>query len=68
MRDNGIGIDQAYHEKVFELFHKLSASTIGTGIGLALVKRIIEIHSGKIWVESQAGKGATFYFTLPNMN
>lgn len=68
VKDNGIGIDKAYHEKVFELFHKLNANAVGTGIGLALVKRIIEVHGGKIWVESELGKGATFYFTLPSAN
>lgn len=66
VKDNGMGIDPAYHAKVFELFHKLNA--IGTGIGLALVKRIIEVHGGKIWVESELGKGATFYFTLSNVH
>ncbi|MCC7118846.1 MAG: PAS domain S-box protein [Anaerolineales bacterium] len=64
--DNGIGIEPVYHEKVFGLFNKLDADTEGTGIGLVLVKRIIEFHGGKIWVESEGhGKGSTFYFTLP---
>lgn len=65
VRDNGIGIDPVYHERIFELFNKLNPDINGTGVGLALVKRIIEIHGGKIWVESELGKGATFYFTLP---
>ncbi len=64
VKDNGIGISPEYHEKIFGLFNKLNADTEGTGIGLALVKRIIEVHGGRIWVESQAGEGATFYFTL----
>ncbi len=64
VKDNGIGINPEYHEKIFGLFNKLNTETEGTGIGLALVKRIIEVHGGRIWVESQAGKGATFYFTL----
>lgn len=64
VRDNGIGIDPAYHEKIFELFNKLNPEINGTGIGLALVKRIIEVHGGKIWLESELGKGTTFYFTL----
>ena len=64
MRDNGIGIEPQYQDRVFELFNKLDPNTEGTGIGLALVKRIIEVHSGKIWVQSELGRGTTFYFTL----
>jgi PAS domain S-box-containing protein len=64
VRDNGIGIDPRYHEQIFGLFEKLDPQSGGTGIGLALVKRIIEIHGGKIWVESEVGAGSTFYFTL----
>ena len=73
VRDNGIGIAPEYHERIFGLFNKLDARSDGTGIGLALVKRIIEFHGGKIWVESDlpskggAGKGSTFYFTLPKI-
>ena len=63
--DNGIGIDSQYHERIFTLFSKLNASTEGTGIGLTLIKRIIEVHKGRIWLESELGKGTTFYFTLP---
>ena len=66
VRDNGLGIDPQYHERIFGLFNKLDAQSEGTGIGLALVKRIIEFHGGRIWVESEGrGKGSTFYFTLP---
>jgi PAS domain S-box-containing protein len=65
VRDNGIGIDEAHHERIFGLFNKLDADSEGTGVGLALVKRIVELHGGRIWVKSEAGKGATFYFTLP---
>ncbi len=65
VRDNGIGIALEYHEQVFGLFNKLDARTEGTGVGLALVKRIIEFHGGRIWVESEVGKGSTFLFTLP---
>jgi signal transduction histidine kinase len=65
VRDNGIGIAPEYHERIFDLFSQLNPSMEGTGVGLALVKRILEFHGGRIWVESEAGKGATFYFTLP---
>jgi len=66
VRDNGIGIDEGYHEQVFELFERLDAQIQGTGVGLALVKRIVEIHGGEIWVESEgAGMGCTMLFTLP---
>jgi PAS domain S-box-containing protein len=63
--DNGIGIPPEHHERIFGLFNKLDARSEGTGVGLALVKRIIEVHGGRIWVESEAGMGATFLFTLP---
>ena len=66
MRDNGIGIDTRYREKVFGLFEKLDPKAEGTGIGLALVKRIVEMYKGRIWLESDGiGKGVCFYFTLP---
>lgn len=64
--DNGIGIEPPYQSKIFGLFDKLDPHSEGTGIGLALVKRIIELHHGRIWVESRGeGQGSTFYFTLP---
>ncbi|HJS17298.1 MAG TPA: ATP-binding protein [Anaerolineales bacterium] len=63
--DNGIGIEPRFHERVFGLFNKLNPQIDGTGIGLTLVKRLIEVHGGRIWVESEPGEGATFYFTLP---
>jgi signal transduction histidine kinase len=64
VKDNGVGIEPQYHSKVFGLFDKLDAKSDGTGIGLALVKRIVEVHGGTIWLESELGKGATFFFTL----
>ena len=68
IKDNGIGVDPKYHKKIFGLFDKLDSSSEGTGVGLALVKRIIEIHGGKIWIESKVGQGAAFYFTLATRN
>jgi len=65
VRDNGVGIPAEFMENIFGLFNKLDARSEGTGIGLALVKRIIEFHGGAIWVESEVGKGSTFCFTLP---
>jgi PAS domain S-box-containing protein len=65
IRDNGIGIAPEHHDRIFGLFSKLDSRAEGTGIGLSLVKRIIEAHGGRIWIESEAGKGSTFFFTLP---
>ena len=65
VRDNGVGISPEQHERIFEIFNQLNPEAEGTGIGLSLVKKIVEVHGGRIWVESEVGKGATFYFTLP---
>jgi signal transduction histidine kinase len=66
VKDNGIGIEPAYRERVFGLFDKLDPHSEGTGVGLALVQRIVEVHGGRIWVESEGrGKGSMFCFTLP---
>lgn len=65
VRDNGIGIDPKNHQRVFELFYKVDNRSEGTGAGLAIVKRIIEVHGGRIWIESELGKGCTVFFTLP---
>ncbi len=65
--DNGPGIDAKYFDRIFELFQTLNARDVveSTGVGLSLVKRIVELYGGKIWVESEVGIGATFHFTLP---
>jgi signal transduction histidine kinase len=65
VRDNGQGIEPRFLERVFGLFEKLDPSAEGTGVGLALVRRIIEAHGGRVWAESAGvGRGATFCFTL----
>ena len=67
IKDNGIGIDPQYHSRIFELFQRLHTAKEyeGTGAGLNIVKRVVEDHGGTVWVESELGKGAVFYFTIP---
>lgn len=64
VKDNGIGIEKDYHDKIFKPFQKLENNPSATGIGLSIAKKIVLAYGGKIWLESKTGKGATFYFTL----
>ena len=66
--DNGIGIAENFQKSVFEMFHRLHSAAVyeGSGIGLAFCNRIVATYNGRMWLESELGKGSTFYFTLPS--
>jgi len=67
--DHGVGLRADEHERIFEPFYRGDGTSVGrprgTGLGLSICRGIVEAHGGRIWVESEAGKGSTFYFTLP---
>jgi PAS domain S-box-containing protein len=66
VKDNGIGLNMLYADRIFQMFERLDSKQPGTGIGLSISRKIVERHSGRIWVESEEGKGATFFFSLPS--
>ena len=68
VKDNGKGIDEQYFDKIFNTFQKLESNLESTGIGLSIVKKIVDIYGGKIWLTSKLGEGTTFYFTLKKEN
>ena len=64
VQDNGMGIEEKYHDKIFKIFHAVNKSKDSTGIGLSIVKKIVDLHDGKIWLESKPNMGTTFFFTI----
>lgn len=65
VRDNGVGIKKEYFDKIFQIFQRLQRDEEGTGIGLTIVRRVVEWHGGRVWIESEEGKGTTFFFSIP---
>jgi len=68
VKDNGVGIPKEYHEKIFKIFQSIGNKERSTGIGLSIVKKIIDLYEGKVWLESEIGVGTTFFFTLKKQN
>ena len=68
IKDNGIGIEKSYHEKIFDIFESYSDDSKSSGIGLSIVKKIIQNYKGEIWLESELNKGSIFYFKIPKVN
>jgi signal transduction histidine kinase len=66
VQDNGVGIPKEHHQRIFGVFKRLHGQDVpGTGIGLAIAQAVVESHGGRLWVDSEAGRGATFWFTAP---
>jgi light-regulated signal transduction histidine kinase (bacteriophytochrome) len=67
VKDNGVGIDPKYHQSIFDLFYRIQdlKTVEGTGVGLTIVHRVLETYGGRIWVDSEKGRGTTFFFTIP---
>ena len=66
VEDNGIGVAPEFQKKIFGIFHQLNPSAEGEGLGLSIVRKVVELHNGKVWVESEPGKGSSFYVSLPH--